>query len=144
MNRKSVSNSFRRAHLDNINTERVETTRLRVAHAIRLIGTPIQCQIEGHGNFNILKTNCSHAVNLLKAGLQEMRWACERFEWDDGVCDQIEDSCGQLGILLAALEDDEVNEIDIECSGKTALNVLAMALATLNLWFDDEQDVSEV
>lgn len=144
MNRKSDTNSVHRIYMDKTNNERVERTLKRVAHAIRLIGTPIQCHIEGHGNYNILKANCSHAVNLLEAALQEMHWACEWFEWDDGVCDQIEDSCGHLGMLLAALEEDKIDEIDVECNGKTALNVLAMALATLNRWYDDEQDVSEV
>ena len=87
----------------------------------------------------------AHAVNLLEAAVEEMRWACEHFRWNTGVCDDIDKACAKLGVCLAILEDDE--DPDPMFAGAVAsegLAILGRVLANLIRWFDDEQDVSEV
>jgi len=65
-------------NLDEINNKRVETTKLRVAHAIKLLNNPVACLSEGR-KFDNAETDIAHAVNLLEAANQEMQWACEHF-----------------------------------------------------------------
>ena len=132
--------------LDELNNERVHTTRKRVAHAIKLAINPIDCLADGR-KLAAAQTDIAHAVNLLEAGNQEMKWACEHFDWNYDVCDQIDDACAKLGSCLSLIEDEDDEEYDptyAACEGKEALAMLGKALATLIRWFDDDQDVSEL
>ena len=136
--------SHEQIRLDELNTKRVATTKARVAHAIRLCDNPVGCLNEGRA-IDDASIEIAHAVNLLEAAVEEMRWACEHFSWDTGVCDDIDAACAKLGVCLAILEDDE--DSDPMFAGATAsegLAILGRVLANLIRWFDDEQDVSEV
>ena len=75
-------------YLDDVNNKRVEETRTRVAHAIKLCDNPVGCLTEGRIVDNAV-TDIAHAVNLLEAAEQDMRFACEHFGWDTGICDQL-------------------------------------------------------
>ena len=61
------------------------------------------------------KKRVAHALNLLEAANQEMKWACESMGWNDEVIFQIEDSMLKLGMALATLErwhdDNDVSEV---------------------------------
>ena len=61
------------------------------------------------------KKRVAHALNLLEAASQEMKWACESMGWNDEVVFQIEDSMLKLGMALATLErwhdDNDVSEV---------------------------------
>ena len=61
------------------------------------------------------KKRVAHALNLLEAANQEMKWACESMGWNDEVVFQIEDSMLKLGMALATLErwhdDNDVSEV---------------------------------
>ena len=61
------------------------------------------------------KKRVAHALNLLEAANQEMKWACESMGWNDEVVFQIEDSMLKLGMALATLErwhdDPDSNEV---------------------------------
>lgn len=50
------------------------------------------------------KKRVAHALNLLEAASQEMKWACSSMNWNDEVAYQIEDGMLQLGMALATLE----------------------------------------
>lgn len=58
----------------------------------------------------------AHALNLIEAANQEMKWACESMGWNDDITWQIDEAAAKLGF----------------------------ALATLTRWHDVTQDVSEV
>lgn len=141
--------------MDKMNNERVITTRKRVAHAMRLLNVPSfqltnDTMLESLNAEKITKISedIAHAVNLLEAGVEEMKWACEWFEWDSGVCDMIDDAVAHLGIGIARLigpgEDDIEDLSDAGYCVKDAMVLLSKALATLVRWFDDDADVSEV
>lgn len=132
--------------LDKINTERVEMTKQRVAHAIKLLNNPVNCLSEGHKIDNA-ETIIAKAVNLLEAANEEMQWACDHFKWNDEVCIQIDTACGKLGITLAILTAKDDEDYDIEIAGyegQDALNILSKAIATLIRWFADDLDATEV
>ena len=61
------------------------------------------------------KKRVAHALNLLEAASQEMKWACESMGWNDEVVFQIEDSMLKLGMALATLErwhdDNDMSEV---------------------------------
>ena len=61
------------------------------------------------------KKRVAHALNLLEAANQEMKWACESMGWNDEVAFQIEDGMLKLGMALATLErwhdDPDSNEV---------------------------------
>ena len=61
------------------------------------------------------KKRVAHALNLLEAANQEMKWACESMGWNDEVVFQIEDGMLKLGMALATLErwhdDNDVSEV---------------------------------
>ena len=132
--------------LDKINLERVETTKQRVAHAIKLCNNPVACLAEGR----VIDTavhDIAHAVNLLEAAVEEMRWACEHFDWNNEVCDEIDSACMDFGRALAILtlpDEDEYDPVFAAADAENGMSKLAKALATLIRWFDDEADVSEV
>lgn len=50
------------------------------------------------------KKRVAHALNLLEAASQEMKWACKSMEWNDEVAYQIEEGMLKLGMALATLE----------------------------------------
>ncbi len=61
------------------------------------------------------KKRVAHALNLLEAASQEMKWACESMGWNDEVVFQIEEGMLKLGMALATLErwhdDNDVSEV---------------------------------
>ena len=61
------------------------------------------------------KKRVAHALNLLEAASQEMKWACESMNWNDEVVFQIEEGMLRLGMALATLErwydDNDVSEV---------------------------------
>lgn len=133
-------------YLDDVNNKRVEETRTRVAHAIKLCDNPVGCLTEGHVVDNAV-TDIAHAVNLLEAAEQDMRFACEHFGWDTGICDQLNAACMELGRALAYLvlkDDEDYDPLFAAGSAENGLAKLSQALATLIRWFDDDTDVSEV
>lgn len=132
-------------NLNQLNRKRVETTKLRVAHAINLLNNPIACLNEGR--FITTATNdIAHAINLLEAANEEMQWACEYFKWDMSICDLIDDACVYLGQCLACLvnTDKKYDPEFVAIDGKIGLAKLAKALATLVRWNDDTVNVSEI
>lgn len=132
-------------YLDEVNNKRVEETRTRVAHAIKLLDNPVGCLAEGRTLDNAAN-DIAHAVNLLEAAEQDMRFACEHFGWDTGICDQLNAACMELGRALAflVLKDEDYDPVFAAGSAENGLAKLSQALATLVRWFDDEADVSEV
>ena len=61
------------------------------------------------------KKRVAHALNLLEAASQEMKWSCESMGWNDEVVFQIEEGMLKLGMALATLEcwhdDNDVSEV---------------------------------
>ena len=61
------------------------------------------------------KKRVAHALNLLEAASQEMKWTCSDMGWNDEVVFQIEDGMLKLGMALATLErwhdDNDVSEV---------------------------------
>ena len=61
------------------------------------------------------KKRVAHALNLLEAASQEMKWSCESMNWNDEVVFQIEEGMLKLGMALATLErwydDNDVSEV---------------------------------
>ena len=61
------------------------------------------------------KKRVAHAINLLEAANQEMKWACESMGWNDEIIFQIEEGMLKLGMALAILErwhdDNDVSEV---------------------------------
>ena len=61
------------------------------------------------------KKRVAHALNLLEAASQEMKWACESMNWNDEVVFQIEEGMLKLGMARATLErwydDNDVSEV---------------------------------
>lgn len=91
--------------------------------------------------------NVAHASNILEAAVNEMRWACEHFGWNDGVCEQIDAAIRDFGMSIALsvrFNPDENDPMDVVYGVEDGLVKLSKALATLVRWFDDEADVSEV
>lgn len=134
------------AYLDKVNNKRVEETRTRVAHAIKLLDNPVGCLSEGRTIDNAA-SDIAHAVNLLEAAEQDMRFACGHFEWDTSICDQLNEACMELGRALAFIvlkDDEEYDPVFAAGSAENGLAKLSQALATLVRWFDDDVDVSEV
>lgn len=140
--------------LDALNEGRVETTKLRVAHAICLL-SPIVVMLEDfdktdehvESEDNIDKDchEIAHALNLLETGSEEFKWACDHFKWDIGCHMQIEDAIVNLGRALAFLRSDMyTNKVDPLFMVKEAVVILSMVLGNLERWFDETQDVSEV
>ena len=133
-------------YLDDVNNKRVEETRTRVAHAIKLCDNPVGCLAEGRVVDNAV-TDIAHAVNLLEAAEQDMRFACGHFEWDTGICDLLNEACMELGRALALLvlkDDEDYDPVFAAGCAENGLTKLGQALATLVRWYDDEVDVSEV
>ena len=137
-------NKFEQERLDKLNTERVERTKQRVAHAIVLIDNPIKCFVEGHGPKDIVAV-VSHAINLLESAVEEMTWACDHFDWNDSVVDQMKAAIGDLGAGVAAvIRNDDDDTVEAELNFLSGRETLGMVIATLVRWFDDNQDVSEL
>ncbi|MCQ2602439.1 MAG: hypothetical protein MJ193_00785 [Clostridia bacterium] len=141
MNRKNCNDKDQIKYLDKVNNERLDNTRKRVAHAIRIL-KPIallHCNADEQ-----LKTDIAHAVNLLEVAVEEMKWHCEWFDYDDGVTFQLDDACNCLGNAMAEMFDDEHDVEMVTADVKDACIFLAKALATLVRWNDDSTDVSEI
>lgn len=133
-------------YLDEVNNKRVEETKSRVAHAIKLCDNPVGCLVEGRVH-ETTADDIAHAVNLLEAAEQDMRFACSHFEWDTGICDQLNAACMELGKALAILvrkDDEDYDPTFAGASAEVGLAKLGQALATLIRWYDDDVDVSEV
>lgn len=135
-------------NLDEINNKRVDTTKQRVAHAIRLLENPVGC-LNDERLIDTALNDIARAVNLLESAEEEMRWACRHFGWDDRICDQIDGACADLGMCLSKIlnKSDDEDEFDVKYAGyigNEAVAKLGKALATLIRWFDDTQDDSEV
>lgn len=144
MKRQSITDDKELSRLDELNTNRVENTRKRVMHAIRLAYNPAECLSESRITDGCV-TSFAHAVNLLESAEREMRWACEWFEWNSDVCDMIGTACADFGKTMAFLESDDDDRLI--CAAGAAdhgMSVLGKAAATLVRWFDDSQDVSEI
>ena len=147
--KKEISEKTR---LNDLNNERVETTKKRVAHAIELV-QQAQFSIRRKSDadlehtVNEFNTEIAHAVNILEAANEEMKWACEHFRWNDEICMQIDDAIKCFGSVMASIIRFNKDEHDIEeviCEIDDGLVKLSKSLATLIRWFDDEADVSEV
>ena len=129
--------------MDKINMDRVETTRRRVAHSIKLLANPLECMVEGRVIDTAVK-DIAHAINLLEAGEEELRLACNHFQWDPAVCEQIDNAVAKLGqcIVLAEDEDNEPDYAGI--IGVEGMTLLSKSLATLIRWNDEDADCSEI
>lgn len=133
--------------LDELNKKRVETTKLRVAHAIRIIHVPISRMCESDDDFELDNEiiELSHAVNILEAGVEEMEWACKHFGWDTSVCVEIDNAISKLGLAISMMLDPENKDFaDTGYIAYDAEIILSKCVASLARWFDDSQDISEV
>lgn len=144
MNRKECNDKDQVKYLDKVNEERLETTRKRVARAVRILKPATWRTYETDEEKAQLKTDIAHATNLLEAGADEMQFHCNWFDYDSGVVFQINEACGKLGQALADMFDEEHDIEMVTADVADAIVLLAKALATLVCWNDADQDVSEV
>lgn len=49
------------------------------------------------------KKRIAKCINMLQTTVEEVKWACEAEEWNDGVVYDIEDAALKLGYSLATL-----------------------------------------
>lgn len=145
MIRENCKNKKQAKELDVLNKERVTRTLNRVAHAIDLLGYPTEGLLrESVKDIEKVKLDIAHAGNLLEAAEEEMRWACEWFEWNDDICRQIDNSIAKIGRSLSQLVGKDIDMMFAGSDLEDAQAELGKAICTLVRWFDDTADVSEV
>ena len=144
MHRKECNDIDQVKYLDKVNNDRLEKTRKRVAHAIRILMPATFCTYASDKQKNALKTDIAHATNLLEAAAEEMEFHCEWFGYDAGVIFQINDACCSLGQAMANMFEDEYDVEMVTADVKDACVFLAKALAALIRWNDETADESEV
>lgn len=143
MKRTEIKAESEIKRLDDLNSDRLETTKKRAAHAFKLVFAYASSRFE----FELDKvvSDIAHAVNLLESAVQEMRWHCEWFEYDEGVCNLLDDACADFGGAMSEITgNDEPDSIVIQSGVHDGCVKLSKALATLIRWDDETQDVSEV
>lgn len=128
--------------MTSINNERFENTRRRVAHAVMLVS---RARLASSDTFDAEKIG--QAISLLEHASEEMKWACEFFDWNDEPCSLIDDAIISLGEAIAPIVYDK-DEADYECEVKAALSEgltnLSKALGHLVIWNNDnihEEDI---
>lgn len=153
---KSVKiNKTEKKRLDKANTERVETTKVRVAHAMKLLqANDTAIENEDMDKFDLkpyAKAGC-----LLDAAHEEMNWACKHFEWNDDVCIEMEKAIKAIGYALAEVAhptwSDEHDTVSVHNAILETVDfyidnakvILAKVLATLCIWFEDDVKVEDV
>ena len=143
MNRKEREDDKTIEYLNKLNSERLDNTRRRVAHAIRVLKPFVQSTCKSAEQKGAVRTGAAHAVNLLETAAEEMRYHCEWFGYDDSVVFHIDDACDMLGRAMAETFEDDYDVESVAADVKDACVFLAKALATLVRW-DDDYDVSEI
>lgn len=124
---------------DEVNTDRVEKTKKRVAEAICILSNPISCLNEGRIIHDADK-DISKAVNLIESAEEELRWACNYFNWDCDICYQLNEACYEFGRVIAGIIADEKEDAGLlGIYGTNGMSSLGKALATLVRWFDEEE-----
>ena len=140
MMRKKCDNSLKQ-HLDKVNAERYEKTLKRTAKVIRMISR-YKHYDEYDENIIIekladIQRDLANAINILEVAEEEMMWHCEWFEYDTGVCFQLNEACDLLGTSLAHLIENDYDQIVFASNLMDASVKLAKALATLTNWNND-------
>lgn len=139
MKRTEYTNQKEIDQMDKINCERKDTTQKRVAHALKLVKlftTPEFAASKETWDMKHIQHEIAHAVNLLEIANEEMRWHCEWFDYDDGICFLIDEACLDLGTALAEALESDFDDITIVTDVADACIKLSKALATLVRWDD--------
>lgn len=144
MNRKDCNDEDQVKYLDKVNNDRLEATRKRVAHAIRILKPATFCTYASDKQKNALKADIAHATSLLDVGVEELQFHCEWFGYDSSVALVIDDACCSLGQAMAEMLEDDYDIDEVTADVKNACVLLAKALAVLIRWNDDAADESEV
>ena len=133
--------------LDKINTDRVETTKKRIVHAMNLIKSYVGNErVIPSNKVNTVINDVSHAINLLESAEKDMKYACDHFDWNDDICFLIDDAVLYLGHFLSEClyPEEELDESIIGANITDGYIILSKVIATLVRWFDDDVDCSEV
>lgn len=143
VSRKECEDDKTVGYLDKLNNERLNNTRRRVAHAIRILKPFVQSTYKSAEQKDVVRTGAAHAVSLLEVAAEEMRYHCEWFDYDDSVVYHIDDACDMLGRAMAETFEDGYDAESAAEDVKDACVFLAKALATLVQW-ENDCDVNEI
>lgn len=139
----------RNTKLDSLNQERYEESLATVKKIMREV-----CRCHCHLEI-AFKNSCENsedehvevdssiekrlakAINCLADVSEKMTWHCEHFDYDQGVCLDIDSVCGKLGDAIANLDNDIIIAVS---ATEEAINKLAKVLATLVVWDSEEEE----
>lgn len=142
-----TSKPVRTTDLDEMNMERVEKSRKRIAKAI--------CAVERTGlsdfyywatdpdvakvDWLAIQKQLAKAIHFVAASREEMGWACKHFGWNDDVVSDMDAVLERLGVALAkSVEEDFDDSTGIAFE---SVSKMAGVLAILTTWNDDEDVV---
>lgn len=141
--------------MDAVNNERVETTKKRVAHALKILHAVASKLPEEDGGCDevALKDavkNVGKAMSLLTVASEEMGFACSHFKWDDMILMDFDGVIAKLGNALADVIYEGCDDEDESCSFEfkswveEAHAQLAKVLGTLVNWFNEDVRLEDV
>lgn len=141
--------------MDAVNNERVETTKKRVAHALKILNAVASKLPEEDGGCDevALKDavkNVGKAMSLLTVASEEMGFACSHFKWDDMILMDFDGVIAKLGNALADVIYEGCDDEDESCSFEfkswveEAHAQLAKVLGTLVNWFNEDVRLEDV
>lgn len=141
--------------MDAINNERVETTKKRVAHALKIlhaVASKLPEEEDGYSKEELEDAvrNVGKAMSLLTVASEEMGFACSHFKWDDMILMDFEGVIAKLGNALADVIykgcDDAYEGCSFELKSwvEEAHAQLAKVLGTLVNWFNEDVRLEDV
>ena len=141
--------------MDAVNNERVETTKKRVAHALKILHAVASKLPEEDVDCDeaVLKDavkNVGKAMSLLTVASEEMGFACSHFKWDDMILMDFEGVIAKLGNALADVIYEGCDDADEGCSFEfkswveEAHAQLAKVLGMLVNWFNEDVRLEDV
>ena len=141
--------------MDAVNNERVETTKKRVAHALKILHAVASKLPEEDVDCDeaVLKDavkNVGKAMSLLTVASEEMGFACSHFKWDDMILMDFEGVIAKLGNALADVIYECCDDADEGCSFEfkswveEAHAQLAKVLGMLVNWFNEDVRLEDI
>ena len=141
--------------MDAVNNERVETTKKRVAHALKILHAVASKLPEEDVDCDeaVLKDavkNVGKAMSLLTVASEEMGFACSHFKWDDMILMDFEGVIAKLGNALAIVIYEGCDDADEGCSFEfkswveEAHAQLAKVLGMLVNWFNEDVRLEDI
>ena len=141
--------------MDAVNNERVETTKKRVAHVLKILRAVASKLPEDDNDCDgaVLKDavkNVGKAMSLLTVASEEMGFACSHFKWDDMILMDFESVIAKLGNALADViytgrdDEDEGCSFEFKSWVEEAHAQLAKVLGMLVNWFNEDVRLEDI